>query len=183
MPHLEGRNPLTHSDELLRVLEAPELRAVMEHLFRADEDDAEDETDHAVQKTTDEDHAITAPNPGRVCSSARIHERVDERGSTAVRTLDYKWVRATPPGGATGAHLDWVYMGRGTPNLVTVWIPLGDVPLQLGGLAVLAGSNCAGMLWLNNMSSACLMWERRTDRLCGTGCLCGLGTRGGWHCR
>ena len=57
-------------------------------------------------------------------------------------TFDFKWYRATAPGKATGAHLDMVYMGRGTPNLVTCWTPWGDVPREMGALAILVGSHC-----------------------------------------
>ena len=52
-----------------------------------------------------------------------------------VRTLDYIWVRNVRVGAATGCHFDWVYMGRGTRNLYTTWIPIGDVPLAEGPLA------------------------------------------------
>ncbi|MFC5652209.1 phytanoyl-CoA dioxygenase family protein [Paenibacillus solisilvae] len=55
-------------------------------------------------------------------------------------TYDYKWVRAVCHGGFTGAHYDIVYMGRGTRNLYTLWTPLGDISYELGGLAVLLGS-------------------------------------------
>lgn len=55
-------------------------------------------------------------------------------------TLDYKWPRAVPPGGNTGAHYDIVYMGRGTKSLYTMWTPLGDVSYQQGPLAMLLGS-------------------------------------------
>ena len=58
-----------------------------------------------------------------------------------VRTYDYKWLRVVGPGGFTGAHYDIVYMGRGTPNVFTVWTPLGDVPLEMGPLALLVGSH------------------------------------------
>lgn len=58
-----------------------------------------------------------------------------------VLTYDYKWLRVVGPGSFTGAHYDIVYMGRGTQNLYTVWTPLGDVPLEAGPLAILAGSH------------------------------------------
>ncbi|KAL6054016.1 Phytanoyl-CoA dioxygenase [Balamuthia mandrillaris] len=58
-----------------------------------------------------------------------------------VRTYDYKWLRAVATGGYTGAHMDSVYMGRGTKNLLTCWIPFMDISLEKGGLAVLQGSN------------------------------------------
>jgi len=33
-------------------------------------------------------------------------------------------------------------MGRGTFNLYTSWTPIGDVPLELGGLMILENSHC-----------------------------------------
>jgi Phytanoyl-CoA dioxygenase (PhyH) len=57
------------------------------------------------------------------------------------RTYEYKWLRIVGPGSYTGAHYDVVYMGRGTLNLYTVWTPLGDVPYELGPLALLVGSH------------------------------------------
>jgi phytanoyl-CoA dioxygenase PhyH len=59
----------------------------------------------------------------------------------AVRSLDYVWVRNVRVGSATGCHIDWVYMGRGTKNLYTAWTPMGDVPLTDGPLAILEGSH------------------------------------------
>ena len=45
----------------------------------------------------------------------------------------------------TAAHQDFHYI-RGTPQTYTIWSPLGDCPMELGGLAVLRGSNRAGFL-------------------------------------
>ncbi len=45
----------------------------------------------------------------------------------------------TPP------HQDHVHIG-GTEETWTVWIPLGDCPLDLGGLAVLPGTHRSGLL-------------------------------------
>lgn len=58
-----------------------------------------------------------------------------------VRHFDYTWFRAISPGIGTAPHMDSVYMGRGTQNLYTAWTPIGDVPLETGGLIVLEGSN------------------------------------------
>jgi Phytanoyl-CoA dioxygenase (PhyH) len=58
-----------------------------------------------------------------------------------VRAFDFKWLRAISPGMGTPAHCDWVYMGRGTPRLLTCWIPYGDVPLEVGGLMMLEKSH------------------------------------------
>lgn len=58
-----------------------------------------------------------------------------------VRAFDFKWLRAIGPGPGTQAHCDWVYMSRGTPRLLTCWIPYGDVPLKVGGLMMLERSH------------------------------------------
>jgi len=60
-------------------------------------------------------------------------------------SLDFKWFRAirghATSGSGAGLHMDNVYMGRGSQQLHTVWLPWHDVPIERGGLAVLAGSN------------------------------------------
>ncbi|MBI3829167.1 MAG: phytanoyl-CoA dioxygenase family protein [Planctomycetes bacterium] len=57
-------------------------------------------------------------------------------------TINYKWLRAVGAGDSTSPHYDVVYMGRGTTvRLFTSWIPLGDVGLEDGPLAVLKGSH------------------------------------------
>jgi hypothetical protein len=60
----------------------------------------------------------------------------------AIGHFDYTWFRAYA-GGQQGTypHCDRVYMGRGTPDLYTAWVPFGDVPLELGGLMILEGSH------------------------------------------
>jgi hypothetical protein len=58
-----------------------------------------------------------------------------------IRHFDYTWIRATPPGEGTSAHTDIVFMGRGTKRLFTSWIPYGDIPVSLGGLAILEGGH------------------------------------------
>jgi ectoine hydroxylase-related dioxygenase (phytanoyl-CoA dioxygenase family) len=57
-----------------------------------------------------------------------------------------KLIRYTRPGdvSATGAHYDLTYLRGGTDKLVTVWIPIGDVPVTMGGLVYLEGSDAAG---------------------------------------
>ena len=43
--------------------------------------------------------------------------------------------------GFTGAHVDNVYMSRGSSEVCTIWTPFGDVPLEMGTLAVVEGSH------------------------------------------
>jgi Phytanoyl-CoA dioxygenase (PhyH) len=44
-------------------------------------------------------------------------------------------------GKASRAHVDYDYMDHGSDRLVTAWIPLGDCPIECGGLIYLEGSH------------------------------------------
>ena len=58
-------------------------------------------------------------------SLAALMQRL--QSTERVRTAQYKWLRAVARGQFTGTHCDSVYMGKGSPRLLTAWIPLGDV--------------------------------------------------------
>lgn len=45
----------------------------------------------------------------------------------------------------TQPHQDWIYV-RGSMEIISCWAPLGDIPREVGGLKVLAGSHKAGLL-------------------------------------
>ncbi len=45
----------------------------------------------------------------------------------------------------THPHQDWVFV-RGSTETISLWAPLGDVPLEVGGLKILAGSHKCGFL-------------------------------------
>ncbi|HEY5818941.1 MAG TPA: phytanoyl-CoA dioxygenase family protein [Mesorhizobium sp.] len=57
-----------------------------------------------------------------------------------------KIMRFTMPGTATAtpAHYDLVYLRGGTSRIVTAWIPIGDIPAEMGGLVYLQGSHAIG---------------------------------------
>ena len=57
-----------------------------------------------------------------------------------------KLIRHSRPGdrACTGAHYDLVYLRGGTDRLCTSWIPIGDVPVERGGLVYLEGSDAWG---------------------------------------
>jgi hypothetical protein len=57
------------------------------------------------------------------------------------RHYDHIWTRVVSPGRGTPPHCDLIYMGRGTPDVMTAWIPYGDVSLEKGGLMVLEKSH------------------------------------------
>jgi ectoine hydroxylase-related dioxygenase (phytanoyl-CoA dioxygenase family) len=61
------------------------------------------------------------------------------RGDICRLALPNATHQTTPP------HQDHWYTG-GSPNLWTVWIPLTEMPLELGPLAVLPGSHIGGLL-------------------------------------
>jgi ectoine hydroxylase-related dioxygenase (phytanoyl-CoA dioxygenase family) len=50
--------------------------------------------------------------------------------------------RSTPM--ASRAHIDFSYLDRGSDQLVTIWIPIGDCPRATGGLIYLEGSHRMG---------------------------------------
>lgn len=54
---------------------------------------------------------------------------------------DYTWLRAVAPGKATPPHYDVVYMGRGTKSIYTAWVPMSDIPYEVGGLMILENSH------------------------------------------
>jgi ectoine hydroxylase-related dioxygenase (phytanoyl-CoA dioxygenase family) len=57
-----------------------------------------------------------------------------------------KIVRHTTPDdtGMTGAHYDLTYLRGGTEKVLTSWIPIGDIPVEMGGLTYLEGSHTYG---------------------------------------
>lgn len=81
-----------------------------------------------------------------------------------VRHLDFTWMRAKAPGSdtATHPHCDIVYMSRGTPNLLTAWTPLGDVPFEMGGLMLLEQSHRRADLLAT-------YWQVDVDSYCSNG--------------
>lgn len=57
-----------------------------------------------------------------------------------------KIIRSTTPGAAfsTPAHYDLIYLRGGTDTVCTSWIPIGDIPVEMGGLVYLEGSDRVG---------------------------------------
>ena len=57
------------------------------------------------------------------------------------RPQDYIFLRIAPVGRATQLHYDHPFFARGSLRVHTVWIALGDVPVEEGPLTILEGSN------------------------------------------
>ena len=86
----------------------------------------------------------TGDNPPlkKLLYSGRMMTLYERLLGGAVRHFDFTWFRAVPAGGqGVNPHCDVVYMGRGTRNLFTAWTPLGDAPLETGGLMILEDSH------------------------------------------
>lgn len=54
---------------------------------------------------------------------------------------DYLWVRPRSVGWSTGFHYDHPFFARGSRNIYTVWIPLGDIPYSDGPLMLVEDSH------------------------------------------
>lgn len=80
------------------------------------------------------------------CLHPRLWQFLDEFVDGPSYLHKRKLIRYTRPGdaSATGAHYDLTYLRGGTDKLVTVWIPIGDTPVEMGGLTYLEGSDRAG---------------------------------------
>ena len=82
----------------------------------------------------------------RFCMHPALAEFVDEFLDGLTYLHKRKILRYTRPRdpSATGAHYDLVYLRGGTERLLTAWIPIGDVPVEMGGLVYLEGSHAIG---------------------------------------
>ena len=81
------------------------------------------------------------------CSQPRLTDFIDE----FIRGISYlhkrKILRHTLPNSdnATPAHYDLIYLRAGTDNIITAWVPIGDIAIQEGGLMYLEGSHLEGV--------------------------------------
>jgi hypothetical protein len=91
--------------------------------------------------------ANRVPAYAALCHSAAVigtHERLL---GGLIHLHRRKIIRLLPPGGRVGdVHQDFCYLAEGTVDVLTSWIPLGDVPIEVGGLMVLEGSHVHGAL-------------------------------------
>ncbi|MCJ8328659.1 MAG: phytanoyl-CoA dioxygenase family protein [Lentisphaeria bacterium] len=75
-----------------------------------------------------------------VVNSPKLLSTFGEMFGGEATTYDFKWLRSVSTGSHTGFHYDVVYMGRGTLDVYTCWIPLTDVELERGSLMLALGS-------------------------------------------
>jgi ectoine hydroxylase-related dioxygenase (phytanoyl-CoA dioxygenase family) len=78
----------------------------------------------------------------RLAEQPALHEIATEVFDRPVEVLTRQIMRHFVPGSArtSRAHSDWAYMDQGAQDVLTVWIPLGDCPVENGGLVYLDDS-------------------------------------------
>jgi ectoine hydroxylase-related dioxygenase (phytanoyl-CoA dioxygenase family) len=81
------------------------------------------------------------------CAQPRLARFLDAFLSGISYLHKRKIMRFTVPGTAsvTPAHYDLVYLRGGTSRIVTAWIPIGDITVDMGGLVYLEGSHRIGV--------------------------------------
>jgi ectoine hydroxylase-related dioxygenase (phytanoyl-CoA dioxygenase family) len=58
------------------------------------------------------------------------------------RPHDYLFLRPAPVGNATNLHYDYPFFAGGASQIVTCWLPLGEIPVCDGPLVVVEHSHC-----------------------------------------
>jgi len=76
-------------------------------------------------------------------ATARVVEAVS---GEPVVAQDYTFLRVGIAGRATGLHYDYPFFAREHDRVWTVWLPLGEVPMERGPLAMVEGSHRFGDL-------------------------------------
>ena len=84
------------------------------------------------------DLAVHNPPLDKLLYSGAMLEFFTEFLNGPVRHYDRTWMRVKGNRDTTTTfpHYDIVYMGRGTQRVYTAWTPLGDTPLEMGGLMI-----------------------------------------------
>ena len=80
------------------------------------------------------------------CVQPRLWQFMDEFLEGLSYLHKRKIMRYTQPHTTTvtPAHYDLIYLRGGTSRVVTAWIPIGDVPVEMGGVVYLEGSHALG---------------------------------------
>jgi ectoine hydroxylase-related dioxygenase (phytanoyl-CoA dioxygenase family) len=94
-----------------------------------------------------ENQAVRWASYEAFCLSPQIIDFVEAFLGGTAYLHKRKMMRRTHPGSSwsTPAHYDLTYLRGGTDqSLITLWIPIGDIPVAMGGLIYLAGSDAVG---------------------------------------
>jgi hypothetical protein len=76
-----------------------------------------------------------------VSHGAQVRTIMQKIFGQPARPQDYLWLRPRGVGWSTGLHYDHPFFARGSRNVQTVWIPLGDIPRSDGPLMLVEGAH------------------------------------------
>jgi hypothetical protein len=107
---------------------------------------AETAVDAAKMRSTLFDEIIPSPQYERFCRTPAILDWFRWFADDDVHLHKRKIIRHVLPGEmgigtATHAHYDLVFLREGSDQVLSFWIPLGDIPLSRGGLIYLEDSH------------------------------------------
>lgn len=77
----------------------------------------------------------------RVSHGVEVRKLMDAVLGTPTQPHDYMFLRPGPVGRSTHLHYDFPFFARGSERIFTVWLALGDIPVEEGPLMVLEGSH------------------------------------------
>ncbi|MBV8137607.1 MAG: phytanoyl-CoA dioxygenase family protein [Deltaproteobacteria bacterium] len=77
----------------------------------------------------------------RVTHGWRLRELVSLVFDASARPHDYLFVRPAPVGNGTDLHYDYPFFAGRASQIVTCWVPLGEIPISDGPLVVVEGSH------------------------------------------
>lgn len=104
--------------------------------------------EHIAPETMQQIWATASQLPAyrELCLSPIIWRFYEEFLGGTIYLHQRKIVRFTTPGdpNCTGGHYDLIYLRAGTDQICTSWLPLGDIPVEMGGLVYLQGSDALG---------------------------------------
>lgn len=95
-----------------------------------------------------------------VTHGAHLHEFAELIFEQPARAHDYLFLRPAVVGNATNLHYDYPFFAGGARNIITCWIPLGEIPISDGPLVVVEGSHRFQDL-IDPMRSAALVRDSR----------------------
>lgn len=107
---------------------------------------AEGPIDRAEMRTALFESVVPGTEYTSLCATPAIAEWFSWFLEDDVHLHKRKIIRHTKPGESgvgtsTQAHYDLVYLRGGSDRVLSMWIPLGDCPVERGGLAYLEGSH------------------------------------------
>ena len=77
----------------------------------------------------------------RLSHGRQMHQLMSRLLDAPALAQDFIFLRPAGPGKSTHIHCDYPFFTRTTEQVATAWVALGDVPLRLGPLFIVAGSH------------------------------------------